>query len=118
MIAGSAIAAVQYLRNHPELVTRLRENTAYFRDQLKARGFKPLDGDTPIIPVILGETAKAIQMSEMLLSEGVFVTGFGYPVVPKGEARVRCQISAAHTRDDLDQALRAFDKVGRKLSLV
>jgi glycine C-acetyltransferase len=118
VIAGSAIAAVQYLRNHPELVTRLRENTAYFRDQLKARGFKPIDGDTPIIPVILGETAKAIQMSEMLLSEGVFVTGFGYPVVPKGEARVRCQISAAHTRDDLDQALRAFDKVGKKLSLV
>ncbi|MBI4501242.1 MAG: glycine C-acetyltransferase [Gemmatimonadetes bacterium] len=117
-IAGSAMAAVRYLRSHPELITRLRQNTAYFRDQLKARGFKPIDGDTPIIPVILGETAKAIQMSEMLLSEGVFVTGFGYPVVPKGEARVRCQISAAHTRGDLDQALRAFDKVGRKLKLV
>jgi glycine C-acetyltransferase len=117
-IAGSSMAAVRYLRAHPELITRLRENTAYFREQLKARGFKPLDGDTPIIPVILGETAKAIQMSEMLLGEGVFVTGFGYPVVPKGEARVRCQISAAHTRDELDQALRAFDKVGKSLKLV
>jgi glycine C-acetyltransferase len=117
-IAGSSIAAVRYLREHPELIRRLRQNTAYFRDQLKARGFKPLDGDTPIIPVILGETAKAIQMSEMLLAEGVFVTGFGYPVVPKGEARVRCQISAGHSRDQMDQALRAFDKVGRKLGLV
>lgn len=117
-VASSSLAAVRYLRAHPELVERLRKNTAYFRDQLKARGFKPLDGDTPIIPVILGETAKAIRMSEMLLEEGVFVTGFGYPVVPKGEARVRCQISAAHTREDLDQALLAFDKVGRQLGLV
>ncbi len=117
-ICGSAIAAVRYLVSHPEMVERLRSNTAYFRDQLKARGFKPLDGDTPIVPVILGETAKAIQMSEMLLGEGVFVTGFGYPVVPKGEARVRCQISAAHSRDELDEALRAFSKVGKKLGLV
>ena len=117
-IAGSAIAAVRYLREHPDLIRRLRDNTAYFRDQLKGRGFKPLDGDTPIIPVILGETAKAIQMSEMLLAEGVFVTGFGYPVVPKGEARVRCQISAGHSREQLDQALRAFDKVGKKLGLI
>ena len=117
-VAESSLAAVRYLRAHPELVERLRKNTSYFRDQLKARGFKPLDGDTPIIPVILGETAKAIRMSEMLLDEGVFVTGFGYPVVPKGEARVRCQISAAHSKEDLDEALRAFDKVGRQLGLI
>jgi glycine C-acetyltransferase len=83
-----------------------------------ARGFKPLPGQTPIVPVILGETAAAIRMSEMLLDEGVFVTGFGYPVVPQGEARVRCQVSAAHTRDDLDRALAAFDTVGRRLGLV
>ena len=62
-------------------------------------GFKPLPGETPIIPVILGETAAAIRMSELLLDEGVFVTGFGFPVVPQGQARVRCQISAAHTRE-------------------
>jgi glycine C-acetyltransferase len=117
-VAASAVAAVRHLRAHPELVARLRQNAHYFREQLMARGFKPLPGDTPIIPVILGETAKAIQMSEMLLEEGVFVTGFGYPVVPQGQARVRCQISAAHTSDDLDQALRAFEKVGRKLKLV
>jgi len=117
-IAGSAIAAVRYLRSHPELITRLRQNTAYFREQLKALGFRPLEGDTPIIPVILGETAKAIQMSQLLLGEGVFVTGFGYPVVPKGEARVRCQISAAHSRENLDQALAAFKKIGKKLNLI
>lgn len=117
-VAASALAAVRYLKAHPELVTRLHENARYFREQLTARGFKPLPGETPIIPVILGETAKAIQMSELLLGEGVFVTGFGYPVVPQGHARVRCQVSAAHTRDDLNQALRAFEKVGTKLDLI
>ena len=117
-VAASALASVQHLESHPELVTRLRENAQYFRDQLLGLGFKPLPGETPIIPVILGETAHAIRMSEMLLDEGVFVTGFGYPVVPQGQARVRCQISAAHTRADLDQALAAFAKVGRQLGLI
>lgn len=117
-VAASALAAVRYLQAHPELVSRLHQNARYFREQLIARGFKPLPGETPIIPVILGETAKAIQMSDLLLDEGVFVTGFGYPVVPQGQARVRCQISAAHTKDDLDQALEAFTKVGKKLGLV
>jgi glycine C-acetyltransferase len=117
-VAGSALAAVRHLRNHPELVATLRDNTQYFREQLTDRGFKPLEGPTPIIPVILGETSKAIEMSRLLLDEGVFVTGFGFPVVPRGEARVRCQISAAHTRDDLDQALAAFSKVGETLGLI
>ena len=117
-VASSALAAVRYLTEHPERVTRLHDNARYFREQLLARGFKPVPGETPIIPVILGETAKAIRMSELLLDEGVFVTGFGYPVVPQGQARVRCQISAAHTREDLDQALRAFEKVGKQLKLI
>ena len=117
-VAGSALAAVRHLERHPELVTRLRENTHYFRDQLVALGFKPLPGETPIVPVILGETAKAIRMSELLLDEHVFVTGFGYPVVPQGHARIRCQLSAAHTRDDLDFALAAFKRVGSKLGLI
>ncbi len=117
-VAGSALAAVRHLEAHPDLVTRLNENAAYFRGQLLELGFKPLAGDTPIVPVILGETAKAIEMSRMLLDEGVFVTGFGYPVVPKGQARVRCQLSAAHTRDHLDEALRAFKTVGLKLGLI
>jgi len=117
-VAGSALAAVRHVEHHPELVTRLHENARYFRERLRALGFKPLEGETPIVPVILGETAKAIEMSELLLAEGVFVTGFGYPVVPQGHARIRCQLSAAHTRDDLDFALAAFKRVGAKLGLL
>jgi glycine C-acetyltransferase len=117
-VAASALASIEYLEGHPERVRALSENARYFRDQLLSLGFRPLPGETPIIPVILGETAAAIRMSDLLLGEGVFVTGFGYPVVPQGQARVRCQISASHTREDLDQALLAFRKVGRQLSLI
>jgi glycine C-acetyltransferase len=117
-VAGSALASVRYLEAHPERVKTLRENASYFREQLLALGFRPLPGETPIIPVILGETAAAIRMSNLLLDEGVFVTGFGFPVVPQGQARVRCQISAAHTRADLDQALAAFKAVGSRLGLI
>jgi len=117
-VAGSALAAVQHVQRHPELVTRLHEHARYFRERLIALGFKPLPGETPIVPVILGETAKAIQMSELLLDEGVFVTGFGYPVVPQGHARIRCQLSAGHTRDELDFALAAFRRVGTRLGLI
>jgi glycine C-acetyltransferase len=117
-VAASALASVEYLEAHPERVATLRANASYFRERLLELGFKPLPGETPIIPVILGETSAAIRMSELLLAEGVFVTGFGFPVVPQGQARVRCQVSAAHTRDDLDQALAAFEKVGKQLRLI
>jgi glycine C-acetyltransferase len=117
-VAGSALASVRFLEAHPERVARLRDNARYFRRRLADLGFQPLAGETPIIPVIIGETAAAMQMSELLLDEGVFVTGFGYPVVPQGTARVRCQISASHSREDLDQALAAFSQVGRKLKLI
>src|SRR6476659_168172 len=117
-VAASALASIEYLETHPDRVATLRTNAKYFREQLLALGFKPLPGETPIIPVILGETAAAIRMSDLLLAQGVFVTGFGFPVVPQGQARVRCQISAAHTRADLDQALAAFRKVGKQLGLI
>jgi glycine C-acetyltransferase len=117
-VAATALASVEYLERHPERVTQLRANSTYFREQLLARGFKPLPGETPIVPVIVGETAKAIQMSNLLLERGVFVTGFGFPVVPQGQARIRCQISAAHSRDDLDRALHAITEVGQRLALV
>jgi glycine C-acetyltransferase len=117
-VAGSALAAVRHVERHPELVQRLHENARYFRGQLAGLGFQPLPGETPIVPVILGETAKAIQLSALLLEEGVFVTGFGYPVVPQGHARVRCQLSASHTRADLDFALQAFKRVGGRLGLI
>jgi glycine C-acetyltransferase len=117
-VAGSALASIEFLERHPERVTTLRENARYFREQLAALGFAPLPGETPIIPVIVGETAAAIRMSDALLDEGVFVTGFGFPVVPQGQARVRCQISASHTRADLDEALAAFRTAGRRLGLI
>ena len=117
-VAASSLASIEYLETHPERVTSLRNNARYFREQLLELGFAPLAGETPIIPVILGETAAAIRMSDLLLAEGIFVTGFGYPVVPQGQARVRCQISATHTREDLDEALTAFKKVGRQLQLI
>jgi glycine C-acetyltransferase len=117
-VAASAMQAVRYVEAHPERVEKLRQNTKYFREQITEAGFKPIPGETPIVPIIVGETAAAIQMSNMLLDEGVFVTGFGFPVVPQGTARVRCQISAGHSRDDLDQAIRAFKKVGATLGIV
>ncbi len=117
-VAASAIASIQFLNEHPERVTQLRENAVYFREQITEAGFKPLPGETPIVPIIVGETATAIRMSDMLLEEGVFVTGFGFPVVPQGQARVRCQLSAAHTRDDIDEAIAAFKSVGGKLGII
>ena len=117
-VATSALAAIRYVENHPEIVQRLRDNTAYFRAAITEAGFKPIPGETPIVPIIVGETAKAIEMSNLLLEEGIFVTGFGYPVVPHGTARVRCQLSAAHSTDDLDFAVRVFKKVGAKLGVV
>jgi glycine C-acetyltransferase len=117
-VAASALASIEFLEANPGRVRTLRENATYFRERLLELGFRPLPGETPIIPVILGETAAAIRMSDLLLRQGVFVTGFGFPVVPQGQARVRCQISAAHTRDDLDEALAAFKKVGRELKLI
>ncbi|MBA3467234.1 MAG: glycine C-acetyltransferase [Gemmatimonadaceae bacterium] len=117
-VAASALCAIEHLEAHPDLVTKLRENTRYFREAISEAGFKPLPGETPIVPIIVGETATAIQMSDMLLGEGVFVTGFGFPVVPQGQARVRCQLSAAHSRDDLDKAIAAFKTVGKKLGII
>ena len=117
-VAASALAAVQFVEQHPERVETLRQNTLYFRGAIAEAGFKPLPGETPIIPIIVGETAAAIKMSDMLLDNGVFVTGFGFPVVPQGQARVRCQISAAHTRADLDEAVQAFKRVGAKLGII
>jgi glycine C-acetyltransferase len=117
-VAASSLAAVEFIEAHPERVQTLRGNAQYFRERIVEVGFSPLPGETPIIPIIVGETAAAIEMSELLLAEGVFVTGFGFPVVPQGEARVRCQISAAHTRADLDEAIAAFVRVGRRLRLI
>ncbi len=115
-VAASSLAAIRHTEAHPELVTRLHENATYFRAAILEAGFTPLPGETPIVPIIVGETALAIRMSDMLLDRGVFVTGFGFPVVPQGQARLRCQISAAHTRDDLDAVVAAFKDVRAALA--
>jgi glycine C-acetyltransferase len=117
-VASSALRAIEVLESHPELLATQRENVAYFRAGLERLGFRPLAGEGAIIPIIVGETAFAIAMSDRLLREGVFVTGFGFPVVPEGTARIRVQMSAALAREQLERALEAFERVGRELGLL
>jgi glycine C-acetyltransferase len=117
-IAASAMKAVEVLEANPSLVKKLHDNAAYLRKGLRERGFRPLDAPSAIIPILVGETSSAIRMSEQLLDEGVFVTGFGYPVVPEGTARLRVQASAALNREDMDRALEAFTKVGTRVGLL
>jgi len=117
-VAASALAAVRFIESHPERVQSLRENAAWFRSALREAGLRPLDGETPIVPIIIGETADAIKMSGMLLDRGIFITGFGFPVVPHGTARLRCQVSAAHSRADLELAVSAIREVAGELKLV
>src|SRR5207244_11109983 len=117
-VACSALEAVRVLRREPERVAKLRETSDWFRGALRERGFSPLEGEGAIIPIIVGETAFAIRFSERLLEEGVFVTGFGFPVVPEGTARVRVQMSAAIQPEHVERALAAFEKVGRELELI
>jgi glycine C-acetyltransferase len=117
-VACSSLAAIEYLDAHPELVRDLRAKTSYFREGLERIGYKPLESESAIIPIIVGETARAISISDKLLKAGIFVTGFGYPVVPEGTARIRVQISAALTQDEMDRALSAFEHVGRETGLL
>jgi glycine C-acetyltransferase len=112
-VACSALRAVELMLEEPALLNRLRENTRVFRELLVEAGYQPLDGDAAIIPIIVGETADAIALSERLLDEGVFVTGFGYPVVPEGTARIRVQMSAALEPEHLERAIEAFRRVSR-----
>jgi glycine C-acetyltransferase len=116
--AAGALAAVRHLEGHPELVSKLRENTRYFRERLLAMGYRPIEGDTPIVPIIIGDTADAIALSQRLLEHGAFVIGFGFPVVPEGTARIRCQISAGHETEHLDAALTALREVGTELGVL
>ncbi len=110
-VACSALRAIEVMLEQPELLVRLRENTRVFREMLVESGYRPLDGEAAIIPIIVGETAEAIALSARLLDEGVFVTGFGFPVVPEGTARVRVQMSAALEREHLERAIDAFTRV-------
>ena len=117
VVMGS-LAALALLEKDSSLVTRLRENTTYFRKQLTSKGVSVREGIHPIVPILIGDTAKAIAMSIELLDRGVYVSGFGFPVVPQGQARLRCQISAAHTREHLDRAIAAIADVAQKFGVL
>jgi len=118
VIAATTLKAVDLITRSPELVKKLRSNTAYFREKITSAGFDIRLGDHPIIPIILGEERLAGQMAAKMLDEGIYVVGFSYPVVPRGEARIRVQISAAHETQDLDRAVTAFQKVGGELGIL
>jgi glycine C-acetyltransferase len=110
-IAAAGIAMLDLLETSGELRQRLRENTAYFRSEMVARGFEIPESDHPIVPIMIGDAVEAAAMADRLLAEGIYVRAFSFPVVPRGKARIRTQMSAAHSRDDLDQAITAFEKV-------
>jgi len=112
-ITAAGIAMLDLLETSGELLQRLRENTAYFRSEMVARGFEIPESDHPIVPIMIGDAIEAAAMADRLLAEGIYVRAFSYPVVPRGKARIRTQMSAAHSRDDLDQAITAFAKVRR-----
>ena len=114
----TAMAAFDLLTRDKSIVRRLHENTAYFRREISGLGFKILEGDHPIVPIMLGEAAVAEEMSIALLKAGVYIKGLWFPVVPKGGARLRAQLSAALTKSDIDRALTAFQKVGRKMKII
>ncbi len=117
-IVFGASAAFDLLTKDRRIVKRLHENTAYFRKRIVELGFTILEGDHPIVPIMLGDAALAQTMSRELLKEGVYIKGLWFPVVPKGEARLRAQVSAALTKKDIDRALKAFAKVGKKLNVL
>lgn len=118
MIAGAALAVLDMLEKSDDLRAKLRENSSYFREGLQKLGFTMVPGEHPIIPVMLGDAVLAGKMAAELLEEGIYVVGFSYPVVPQGKARIRTQMSAAHDKKHLDQALAAFAKVGRNLGVI
>ena len=112
-IAAAGIAMLDLLETSGELLQRLRENTAYFRSEMVGRGFDIPESDHPIVPIMIGDAVEAAAMADRLLAEGIYVRAFSFPVLPRGKARIRTQISAAHTRDDLVQAITAFEKARR-----
>jgi len=117
-IVGASIAVFDLLNETTELRDTLEANTKYFKDKIREAGFDIKDGDSAIVPVMLGDAKLSQKMADALLEEGIYVIGFFYPVVPKGQARIRVQLSAAHTKEHLDKAVNAFVKVGKELNII
>ena len=118
VIVSASITVLDMLANENNLIKKLNKNTQYFRSEIKKIGLNIQDGEHPIVPIMIGDAKIAQTMAETLLKENIYVIGFSYPVVPKGEARIRVQISAAHTKEDLQQALNAFKKIAKELKLI
>jgi len=116
-IVGASLKALELLSESTELRDRLMDNTRFFREGMTERGFAITPGEHPIVPIMLGDAKLAAQMAEMMLARGIYVIGFSYPVVPQGKARIRVQVSAAHTRDDLTFAMEAFEAVKNELGI-
>jgi glycine C-acetyltransferase len=117
-IVGASLKVFEILKRDNGLVNQLKENTAYFKKRMKEAQFDIVDGDSAIVPVMLYDAKLAQQMAEKLLEKGIYVIGFFFPVVPKGKARIRVQLSAAHTREQLDKAVDAFISVGKELKVI
>jgi glycine C-acetyltransferase len=117
-LAAAGIKSLQLLSSSTQLQQTLRENTQYFREQMSAAGFDIRAGQHPIVPIMLYDASLAQQMAAQLLEQGIYVIGFSYPVVPKGQARIRVQVSAAHTRAHLDKAISAFVTIGKQLNVI
>ncbi len=117
-VVMSSIRALELLKEEPELLKKVIQNADYFRTEAKKLGFTVLDGKHPIVPVMLGDAAKTQEMSKKLLEKGLYVVGLWFPVVPEGAARLRFQISAAHTKDQIDQALEILGSVGKEMNLI
>jgi glycine C-acetyltransferase len=115
-VVGASLKVLDLLESSDDLRARLRDNTAWFRERMTGLGFDILPGDHPIVPVMIGDAARATQMADLLLDKGVYVIGFSYPVVPVGKARIRTQVSAAHSRDDLQTAAAAFAAIRAEMS--
>lgn len=117
-IVGASLKVFDLLENDTSLRDRLEENTRYFRSKMEAAGFDLVGADAAIVPVMLYDAKLSQQMANALLEEGIYVIGFFFPVVPRGKARIRVQLSAAHTREHLDKAIAAFIKVGKELNVI
>ena len=117
-IVGASLKVLDVLSSSTALRDKLEENTKRFRSQMEAAGFDIIPGSHPIVPIMLYDAKVAQEMARRLLDEGIYVIGFFYPVVPKGKARIRTQISAGHSFEQIDQAVAAFTKVGKEMGLI
>jgi glycine C-acetyltransferase len=117
VVAYTSLKALDIIKSSDKQRKKLAENTVYFKKEMEERGFGLIPSEHPITPIMIGDAAAAVKMAAKLFEEGIYVVGFSYPVVPKGEARIRVQISAAHTKEQIDKAVDAFEKIGKEMGL-